>query len=191
MSTPAVASFWSVTARARGPQRDAVAAASWHPAHVLATGQAKDVLFPGRDDARSIDPTVLHTACRSAVKAAGLTKRVTAPQLRDASAGERNRHPNHPGSARPQQSVVDGALHAGRDPYVPRDPKSVRSSDSGSHSSQLSARGPGAGLAFTSRSLTFYAGMATPIVWPAPDIWAASQRRVMSADRCVSHSRAR
>src|SRR5271163_1930947 len=34
-------------------------------------------LFPGRDKEHSIDPTVLHAACRSAVNAAGLTKRVT------------------------------------------------------------------------------------------------------------------
>ncbi|MEH2562380.1 integrase [Bradyrhizobium sp. AZCC 2289] len=34
-------------------------------------------LFPGRDEDHPIDPTVLHAACRSAVKAAGLTKRVT------------------------------------------------------------------------------------------------------------------
>ena len=39
-------------------------------------------LFPGRDDERPIDPTVLHAACRSAVKAAGLTKRVTLHTLR-------------------------------------------------------------------------------------------------------------
>ena len=39
-------------------------------------------LFPGRDDDHSIDPTVLHAACRSAVKAAGLTKRVTLHTLR-------------------------------------------------------------------------------------------------------------
>jgi integrase/recombinase XerD len=42
----------------------------------------KTFLFPGRDDADSIDPTVLHAACRSAVKAAGLTKRVTLHTLR-------------------------------------------------------------------------------------------------------------
>ena len=42
----------------------------------------KTFLFPGRDDAHSIDPTVLHAACRSAVKAAGLTKRVTLHTLR-------------------------------------------------------------------------------------------------------------
>jgi integrase/recombinase XerD len=39
-------------------------------------------LFPGRDEDRPIDPTVLHAACRSAVKAAGLTKRVTLHTLR-------------------------------------------------------------------------------------------------------------
>src|ERR1700721_2039299 len=61
--------------------------------------------------------------------------------LGEAAVPERIRHPDHPGSARPQQSVVDGALHAGRDPYDPRHPKPVRSSESGSHSSQLSARG--------------------------------------------------
>src|SRR6202140_1983659 len=42
----------------------------------------KTFLFPGRDDDHSIDPTVLHAACRSAVKAAGLTKRVTLHTLR-------------------------------------------------------------------------------------------------------------
>jgi site-specific recombinase XerD len=39
-------------------------------------------LFPGRDEGRPIDPTVLHAACRSAVKAAGLTKKVTLHTLR-------------------------------------------------------------------------------------------------------------
>jgi integrase/recombinase XerD len=39
-------------------------------------------LFPGRDEDRPIDPTVLHAACRSAVKAAGLAKRVTLHTLR-------------------------------------------------------------------------------------------------------------
>jgi site-specific recombinase XerD len=34
-------------------------------------------LFPGRDEDHPIDQTVLHAACRSAVKAAGLTNRVT------------------------------------------------------------------------------------------------------------------
>ncbi len=39
-------------------------------------------LFPGRDEDRSINPTVLHAACRSAAKAAGLAKRVTLHTLR-------------------------------------------------------------------------------------------------------------
>ena len=39
-------------------------------------------LFPGRDEEHPIDPTVLHAACRSAVKAARLTKRVTLHTLR-------------------------------------------------------------------------------------------------------------
>jgi integrase/recombinase XerD len=39
-------------------------------------------LIPGRDEDHAIDPTVLHGACRSAVKAAGLTKRVTLHTLR-------------------------------------------------------------------------------------------------------------
>ncbi len=42
-------------------------------------------LFPGRDEDHPIDPTVFHTARRSAVKAAGLTKRVTLHTLRQAS----------------------------------------------------------------------------------------------------------
>jgi site-specific recombinase XerD len=39
-------------------------------------------LFPGRDEDRSINPTVLHAACRSAAKAAGRRRRVTLHTLR-------------------------------------------------------------------------------------------------------------
>jgi integrase/recombinase XerD len=39
-------------------------------------------LFPGRDENRPVDPQVLHAACRSAHKAAGLAKRVTVHTLR-------------------------------------------------------------------------------------------------------------
>lgn len=39
-------------------------------------------LFPGRDDDHPLSSTVLHAACRSAAKAAGLTKRVTIHTLR-------------------------------------------------------------------------------------------------------------
>ncbi len=39
-------------------------------------------LFPGRDETKPIDVQVLHAACRSAAKAAGLTKRVSVHTLR-------------------------------------------------------------------------------------------------------------
>ena len=39
-------------------------------------------LFPGRDESKPIDVQVLHAACRSATKAAGLAKRVTVHTLR-------------------------------------------------------------------------------------------------------------
>ena len=39
-------------------------------------------LFPGRDETKPIDVQVLHAACRSATKAAGLAKRVTVHTLR-------------------------------------------------------------------------------------------------------------
>jgi integrase len=46
-------------------------------------------LFPGRDEEHSIDPTVLHAACRSGVKPARLTKRVTLHTLRHSFATHR------------------------------------------------------------------------------------------------------
>jgi site-specific recombinase XerD len=42
----------------------------------------KEWLFPGRDEGKPIDVQVLHAACRSATKAAGLAKRVTVHTLR-------------------------------------------------------------------------------------------------------------
>jgi integrase/recombinase XerD len=39
-------------------------------------------MFPGRDEDRPLDPTVLHAACRSARSAAGLSKQVTVHTLR-------------------------------------------------------------------------------------------------------------
>jgi len=44
--------------------------------------QPRHWLFPGRDESKPIDPQVLHAACRSACKAAGLAKRVTVHTLR-------------------------------------------------------------------------------------------------------------
>jgi site-specific recombinase XerD len=42
----------------------------------------KEWLFPGRGETKPIDVQVLHAACRSATKAAGLSKRVTVHTLR-------------------------------------------------------------------------------------------------------------
>ena len=58
------------------PQLLGILRADWKVA------RPRTYLFPGRDEDHPIDPTVLHAACRSAVKAAGLTKRVTLHTLR-------------------------------------------------------------------------------------------------------------
>ena len=42
----------------------------------------REWLFPGREESKPIDVQVLHAACRSATKAAGLAKRVTVHTLR-------------------------------------------------------------------------------------------------------------
>jgi integrase len=47
-------------------------------------------------------------------------------QLRHASARERHRHPHHPGSARPQQPILDGALHQGLERAHPPHAKPAR-----------------------------------------------------------------
>lgn len=74
-------------------------------------------LFPGRDEDHPIDQTVLHAACRSAMKAAGLTKRVTlrTPQLRDTSSRERNRYPYASGVGR---SSLDYSGSSGLSLYI-------------------------------------------------------------------------
>ena len=43
---------------------------------------ARQWLFPGRDESRPINSQILHAACRSAFKAAGLAKRATVDTLR-------------------------------------------------------------------------------------------------------------
>ena len=76
------ASFKSATANAKdrnvmlSPQLLGILRAYWKLARPPA------YLFPGRDEEHPINPTVLHAACRSAVKAAGLTQRVTLHSLR-------------------------------------------------------------------------------------------------------------
>ncbi len=82
----------------------------------------REWLYPGRHESKPIDVQVLHAACRSATKAAGLAKRVTVHTLRHsphgeldeprhASSGKRRRHPHHPGAFGPQQPVDNGTLN--------------------------------------------------------------------------------
>ena len=125
------------------PQLLAILRAHWKLA------RPRIYLFPGRDGNHPIDPTVLHAACRSAVKAAGLTKAGhaahLAPQLRDPSLGTWNRHPDHSGSARPQQFVFDGALYAGCRPHDPGDAEPARSAVAGGDAAGIDRRGAGRG----------------------------------------------
>ncbi len=83
-------------------------------------------LFPGRDDERPIDPTVLHAACRSAVKAAGLTNNPhsaaktnrSAPSFNPASmrsASARAAKPATRTSQKPLDSRIGACLIPGRD----------------------------------------------------------------------------
>jgi integrase/recombinase XerD len=44
--------------------------------------RSREWLFPGRDETRPLDVQVLHAACRSAARSAGLTKRVSVHTLR-------------------------------------------------------------------------------------------------------------
>ena len=143
----------------------------------------KDWLFPGRDETEPIDAQVLHAACRSAVRGSGLGQAGdgahAAPQLRHASAGERHRHPHHPGAARPRQSVDHGALHAGRRPtLIARTAEPARPADAGGRAARLirrpcrSGAGGGGYLPPPRRR---------PIVEPMPAISAAVERRVMGA----------
>src|SRR5277367_4341870 len=81
-STAPAASSRCATARAKdrnvmlSPQLLGILRSYWRLA------RPRLYLFPGRDEDHPIDQTVLHAACRSAVKAAGLTKRVTLHTLR-------------------------------------------------------------------------------------------------------------
>lgn len=90
-------------------------------------------LLPGRDETKPIDVQVLHSACRSAGAAAGLSKRVTVHTLRHSfapqPAGERHRHPPHPGAARSHQPVQHGALHAGLERPDPAHAEPARPAD--------------------------------------------------------------
>ena len=105
----------------------------------------KTFLFPGRDPDRPIHPAALHTACRAAVEGSGPRQTSDAarlaPQFRDASAGDRNRHPDHPGPARPQQPDDDRALYPRLDRCDPSDAKPLRPPDPGDRRAGLRPRG--------------------------------------------------
>ena len=103
----------------------------------------REWLFPGRDESKPIDVQVLHAACRSATKAAGLAKRVTVHTLRQLcypSARERRRHPHHPGAFGPQQPVDDGPLYASGDDHHCQDAEPDRPPGPGGGAAGLSAR---------------------------------------------------
>ena len=141
----------------------------------------KTFLFPGRDDDHPIDPTVLHAACRSAVKAAGLTKRVTLHTLRHSFAthllenGTDIRiiqvllgHNNLSSTARYTQV----ATHTIRATQSPFDRLTLEVT-----AARLKRPWQGAGRLWTgslSRSPMSCAGMATLIVLLTPGISAAS-----------------
>jgi len=68
--------------RRQGALRHALRATARDPAQLLAPGPTRFWLFPGRGEDKPIEPNVLHAACRSAVAAAGLDKRVSVHVLR-------------------------------------------------------------------------------------------------------------
>ena len=77
---------------------------SQHPAGRKHVSSPEDWLFPGWRQGRHMNQSSLQNACREAARAAGISKRVRVHTLRHSfatSAGERHRHPPHPGDARP------------------------------------------------------------------------------------------
>ncbi len=93
----------------------------------------------GRRPCSTISPS-----SRSSAFSAWLT-----PQLRHASAGERRRHPRHPGAARPCPPVDDGAVHAGLAGHHRPDREPARAADAGGGAARPTAgrhgRRPGGG----------------------------------------------
>lgn len=138
-------------------------------------------LFPGRDEDRSINPTVLHAAWPLGGEGGGASPAgdaaYAAPQLRDASSGERRRHPDHPGAARARQPVLDGALHPCCFAYDPGDAEPVRPPVGGGDAAGIGAWPvPGAGPRGRRwRSPTFYTVMAPPTSAPMRAVLAVSR----------------
>ena len=90
----------------QGPLRHAVGAAARHPAHLLASGPAAALAVsrPRRDqaDRRPGAARRLPLGLRGGRPRQAGDGAHAAAQLRHPSAGERHRHPHHPGAARPQ-----------------------------------------------------------------------------------------
>ena len=88
-------------------------------------------LFPGRDprasdrSRRCCMPPAARPAPPRGLEQAGHGPHAAA-QLRHPPAGERHRHPHHPGAARPSQRQHHGALYAGRHQHDPRHAQPAR-----------------------------------------------------------------
>ena len=99
--------------------RHAVGAVARHPAQLLASGAARALFVsrarPGQADRTHRPARRLPFGARGRRHRQAGERSCPAAQLRDASPGERRRHPHHPGSARSRESVDDGALHASLD----------------------------------------------------------------------------
>ena len=91
----------------------------------------REWLFPGRDESKPIDVQVLHAACRSATKAAGLAKRVTVHTLRHSYASIALAHGetvltigrllghDHPGTTLKYTNFADAAAREAVDAVSP------------------------------------------------------------------------
>jgi integrase len=162
------------------PQLLGILRTYWRLAH------PKDWLFPGRGD-KPIDVQVLHSACRSATKAAGLTKKVSVHTLRHSFAthmlenGVDIRVIYYPavdctaideraGAARARQPVDHCALHAGCHNDDREDAKPVRSPEPGRGAARLR----GVPCARPWRWQIFSAAMARRGGRPMTVIWAVS-----------------
>jgi integrase len=98
----------------------------------------KQWLFPGRDETKPIDVQVLHALglhggrpCQTGDGA------YVAPQLRDAFAGERHRHPHHSGSLGSLQPVDHGPLYTGLQRPDPTEAEPARPVDAGGRAGRL------------------------------------------------------
>ena len=167
--------------RGQGSRRDAVATVARHPANILAARPATTVSVSGPRRG-SVDQSDRATRRLPLGGEGGGAEQAgdaayAAPQLRDASSGERRRHPGHPGAARPRQPVLDGALHPGCFAYDPDDAEPARPPVGGGDAAGIGAwpvpcAGP-RGRRW--RSPTFYTVMVPPTPAPMRAVLAVSR----------------